>query len=207
MEELVKRYHRRLIRKVYRHLANLDDAEEVVQEFWKDFVRSVDRHYDPQRGKLARWIFGLLHHKLIDFYRRKNRDPISLDQLAPIEVGPREKNDDLIYDLEQCLATLPDKYSWVLCLHFLPVTPETSQVCPDLKQPSRTNLPPPGLIEDRPIEELAEGLVRPLEELVELIAKYRGEEPPLSTAKTWKYRALQLLRQCLERRKISPKEK
>ena len=55
------------------------DLDDVAQEVWLRVARSYDR-FDPRRGPVRSWVFGIMQHTLCDFLRRSRTAPMSLDE-------------------------------------------------------------------------------------------------------------------------------
>ena len=199
--EIVSRYHSRLMSRVYSKTHRLDDSEEVLQEFWKDFARTVEKNYNPQQGRLKSWIYGVLHHKIVDFFRRNRHSQSPLLPGEEGEVWPTEWPGDILQAMENCLRSLPPKYGKILCLLFLPGGDRLKEEWPELGE---QKLPVQRILGNRPLEDITESLGRPLADFIELVETFTGEKLLMATAKTWKHRAVQLLQECLNRQGFSP---
>lgn len=70
LEELSRRYSRKIKAEAARILLDEGEAEEILQEvLWKVWQRAVD--YDPQRGSVASWIFIMTQRHAIDRLRHR----------------------------------------------------------------------------------------------------------------------------------------
>lgn len=74
LEALYDRYGRVVYSMVLRSLGSAELAEDVVQEtFWRVWRRSAT--YQPGRGQVSSWIFGIAHNQAIDELRRQRSRP------------------------------------------------------------------------------------------------------------------------------------
>ena len=78
LEELYRRYERRLYGLGLRLLGDQGLAEELVQD---TFVRlwQQARRYDPARGSVAAFLFAIARHIAIDLWRRPSSRPFEPD--------------------------------------------------------------------------------------------------------------------------------
>ena len=207
LSELMKRYQPLLMKRVYYQLRHRENSEEVLQEFWLDFSRKVNESYDPLQGRLKNWIYGVLQNKVRDFYRRQkrvNQNPIPLESVE-LWTTPAEKGEDLLLAIEKCLREFPRKYTRLLCVLMIPYEKSETEQWPEFSLSEEEDFPIGRLLNQRNLMDLADCLLRPLSELREMVLELSGETPPLSTVKTWKYRAFLLLQECLARKGFSPK--
>ncbi len=89
--DFIGRYRGRLLRFARAKLPQRADAEDVVQEAFIAFVRSLDRF----RGDcdLETYLFSLIRRKIIDSYRRRDARRVCLIQDA-YEFDPQESSSD-----------------------------------------------------------------------------------------------------------------
>ncbi len=89
--DFVGRYRGRLLRFARAKLPQRADAEDVVQEAFIGFVRSLDRF----RGEcdLETYLFGLIRRKIIDSYRRREARRVCLIQDAYESDDPEPSSD------------------------------------------------------------------------------------------------------------------
>jgi RNA polymerase sigma-70 factor (ECF subfamily) len=91
LDELIARYHYRLLRYLWALTGNHEAAEDLFQETW---VRVLERgHQYSPRWKFENWLFAIARNLSIDMLRR--RQPGSLDELlSPADTrAPRELPD------------------------------------------------------------------------------------------------------------------
>jgi RNA polymerase sigma-70 factor (ECF subfamily) len=75
LEALYDAHHRQAIGLAYRMLADLGDAEEVVQEVFLSAWRS-GHTYDAARGSTQTWILSMVRNRSIDVLRARKRRPV-----------------------------------------------------------------------------------------------------------------------------------
>ena len=100
---------------------NPELAEELTQQAFVEAVRSQDRF----RGQAdaTTWVIGIARHKLVDHYRRAERDTRRLAALSARDLGdaghagsaPPTAPDDI----DDALALLPALQRAVLVLHYM----------------------------------------------------------------------------------------
>ncbi|MDA0834791.1 MAG: sigma-70 family RNA polymerase sigma factor [Planctomycetota bacterium] len=76
-EELIIRYERRLFAFAYSRLNNAAAAEDVVQETFLGFLRSLPNYNDTT--PLETYLFSIAAHKLTDVLRKEGRRPRLID--------------------------------------------------------------------------------------------------------------------------------
>ena len=98
-----------------------DLAEELTQQA---FVEAV-RHYRRFRGQAdaTTWVIGIARHKLVDHYRRGERDTRRLAALTARELGDPSRAESspptMPDDIDDALAVLPALQRAVLVLHYM----------------------------------------------------------------------------------------
>jgi len=127
-ELLYNRYAGKALAFTRRMIAEQSVAEEIVQEaFWRVWRRSGS--YNAERGNLAAWIMGIVHHLAIDeLRRRRGQAPIAEDNLESnvIETVPTGDADVLDQvdigirsaQMREALARLPEPQRSVIELSF-----------------------------------------------------------------------------------------
>ncbi|MEO7664230.1 MAG: sigma-70 family RNA polymerase sigma factor [Candidatus Limnocylindrales bacterium] len=107
IEALYDRVARPLYALGLRWLGDVGEAEELVQETFVRAWRQADR-FDPARGRVGAWLFGIARHIATDRWRYRGRRPtVALDE--SIE-HPRDDG----------LADLGDAWDVALALEHLP---------------------------------------------------------------------------------------
>ncbi len=98
-----------------------DLAEELTQQA---FVEAV-RHYSRFRGQAnaTTWVIGIARHKLVDHFRRAERDTRRLAALSARELGDAARAESspptTPDDIDDALAGLPALQRAVLILHYM----------------------------------------------------------------------------------------
>ncbi len=70
--QFVQRYQGRMMAFAQRQTRQPSDAEDLVQETFIGFLRSLDRYRG--QSKLESWLFRILRHRIIDYYRARGSD-------------------------------------------------------------------------------------------------------------------------------------
>jgi RNA polymerase sigma-70 factor (ECF subfamily) len=100
---------------------NPELAEELTQEAFVEAVRSYGRF----RGQAdaTTWVIGIARHKLVDHFRRVERDTRRLAALSARELGDTGRAESapppLPDDIDDALALLPALQRAVLVLHYM----------------------------------------------------------------------------------------
>jgi len=76
-EELYRRHKGGLFRFVLRSVRERSVAEELYQEIWMRAIEARGR-YEPQ-AKFTTWLYTIAHHRLVDHWRKKGLQVVSLD--------------------------------------------------------------------------------------------------------------------------------
>jgi RNA polymerase sigma-70 factor (ECF subfamily) len=99
---------------------NPELAEELTQQAFVEAVRSHDRfrgHADA-----TTWVIGIARHKLVDHYRRTDREARRLTALSASELsrgGPTNSTFGMPDDIDDALADMPALQRAVLVLHYM----------------------------------------------------------------------------------------
>lgn len=133
-KDIIKNYTSLLFNRASYLLSNTEDAEDLVQEVFIVAYNSFETF--AENSSIKTWLFGILNHKVADYYRKKykNNTSISLDHYFD-EEGSWKKdqilkdwNDDevsLLNDAEfklifdKCIDKLPDKWKIPFKLYYL----------------------------------------------------------------------------------------
>jgi RNA polymerase sigma-70 factor (ECF subfamily) len=79
LDELVRRWHARLLRHAWHLTGRADAAADVTQESWIAIVRGVGRLHDP--AVFRAWAYRIVTHKCADWLRRR-RDDRQIENVA-----------------------------------------------------------------------------------------------------------------------------
>ena len=78
-QSLVDRFRGPIVRFARRAGHPPADAEDVAQQTLLTFVqRYREGRYDPARGRLSRWLFGIAWHQLLRDRRARAREPVNI---------------------------------------------------------------------------------------------------------------------------------
>jgi RNA polymerase sigma factor (sigma-70 family) len=124
-EELYRRHKGGLYRFVTRSVRDRAVAEELYQEIWMRAIEARGR-YEAQ-AKFSTWLYTIAHHRLIDHWRKRGLQLVSLDQAqeagfdAP--AGPAEQPERIaeakqgLARFTQALAALPPAQREAFLMH------------------------------------------------------------------------------------------
>jgi RNA polymerase sigma-70 factor (ECF subfamily) len=124
-------------------------AEDLVQDTFLAAAEKIDSFKGDSSPKT--WLFSILNHKIIDFYRKKVNQPVSYEENNlsgffdekgswQLEKRPEEwntddihllDNDDFRQVLNRCLDALPEK--WNVCVKLKYLTEKSGEdICQEL---------------------------------------------------------------------------
>jgi RNA polymerase sigma-70 factor (ECF subfamily) len=113
MEELVRRWQRRLWTHAYRLTASSDVAWDITQQAWMGIIKGLNRLHDPAGFKA--WAYRIVANKAIDHLKsRAPSDPAS--DWAPEHGAPRQERSAILRNVLRKLG--PDKQA-ILVLYYL----------------------------------------------------------------------------------------
>lgn len=119
MDELWRRYQRRLFLFVRRRVATEQDAEDIVQETFIKVMRYLDRFDECYR--FCTWIYTICQQLVISHYRKQKLEHLSesipLADGGPIELAETESLKDRLW--QQAASSLPQKQFNVLWLRYV----------------------------------------------------------------------------------------
>ena len=112
----LKQGHRAFLRFVTRRVANMADAEDILQDFYLKVMRSA--RTIKERGSLRCWLAQVLRRTVMDYYRRKGVRTKAKERLRA-ERGPTLIVDDeaeraVCACLYRVLPTLPPDYGRIV---------------------------------------------------------------------------------------------
>lgn len=125
VEELHAAYGGALFVYAVRRLGDREAAEEVVQDTLLRAWRAGDR-YDPERGSMGAWLFGIARNLVTDRYRRRAVRPRTVrpveDRDAPLSDGNVDRAIET-WQLADGLARLSEEHREAIVLvHYLGLT-------------------------------------------------------------------------------------
>jgi len=83
-EQLYRRHRGPLYRFVLRSIRAREQAEELYQEIWMRVIEARER-YEPE-AKFTTWLYTIAHNRMVDHWRKRGLQLVSLDQ----EAGPSD---------------------------------------------------------------------------------------------------------------------
>ncbi len=87
VEQIYEQYATRIYNYCCYHLRDPDRADDAVSRIFEKILLHLDR-YDPRRGLLADWLFGIARNAVKDERRRRRRGrTVSLQAVAEREAG------------------------------------------------------------------------------------------------------------------------
>lgn len=120
-EHLYDRYHVQVYRYLYAHVRNEQDAADLLQQVFLQ-VWNHRQTYDPGRGTVATWLFGIAHHRLVDFSRlsRPSLSWESVPETAAADQNPETSvlEEETIAQVRKILEALPQSERELLALRF-----------------------------------------------------------------------------------------
>ena len=93
-EELYRRHKGGLYRFVLRSVRDRAVAEELYQEIWMRVIEARGRYEvsapsaDAKSAKFGTWLYTIAHNRLVDHWRKRGLQLVSLDQDEPAAIDP-----------------------------------------------------------------------------------------------------------------------
>lgn len=124
-EQAFRAWYDRSLPTVYGYLfhrcgRDADLAEELTQQAFVEAVRNFGRFRG--RASATTWVIGIARHKLVDHFRRAERDARRLAAFSAEELGiasPSSPSPNGPDDIDAALAVLPAMQRAVLVLHYM----------------------------------------------------------------------------------------
>src|SRR5215831_1759518 len=108
--------HREFLRFVSRRTQNIDEAEDILQDFYLKAIRSARTIKDP--GALKGWLAQVLRRTLVDYYRRSSVRKAALQRLEVSEGSAMRIDYDADRAVCNCLyrilPAMPAEYSQLI---------------------------------------------------------------------------------------------
>jgi RNA polymerase sigma factor (sigma-70 family) len=121
LDELSRRWHRRVLGQAFRLTGRAEAAPEVAQEAWLAIVRGIRRLRDP--SGFPAWTYRIVARKAADWIRRQQRRRRLETRVAndppPTASGPLGSRADAIGSLRAALRELPEGRRVVLTMFYL----------------------------------------------------------------------------------------
>ena len=108
--------HREFLRFLARRTRSIDEAEDILQDFYLKAIRSARTIKEP--GALKGWLAQILRRTLTDYYRRASVRKAALQRLEASESSALVIDDDADRAVCSCLyrilPTMPAEYSQLI---------------------------------------------------------------------------------------------
>lgn len=137
-----------LLRWTISKIASKEDAEDIVQEVFIDAYQKIDSFEEKSSTKT--WLFSILNHKIIDYYRKKNTAKNKEENLSDIETilfqengvwkkesqptdwdSETEDNEQLLEFLKYCINHLPETQIVILQYKYFSEK-KSDEICAEL---------------------------------------------------------------------------
>lgn len=133
----------------YHKVSDVELAKDLVQDTFLAASEKIDTFKGNSSPKT--WLFSILNHKIIDFYRKKGNQSVNNDNISftkyftadgswHLDKQPEswEKDDEHLLDntdfqliLKKCLEVLPDKWNTSIKLKYL-MNKKSNDICEEL---------------------------------------------------------------------------
>jgi RNA polymerase sigma factor (sigma-70 family) len=126
--EVVERERARLRNFVRRRVADVEDAEDILQDVFSEFVETY-RLMKPVE-QAAAWLYRVARNRIIDLFRKRRSERATLDHAEAGDLDlesllpSRDAGPDALYvrgvlieELEEALAELPEAQRFVFIAH------------------------------------------------------------------------------------------
>jgi RNA polymerase sigma-70 factor (ECF subfamily) len=122
-EQLYRRHRGGLYRFVLRSIRDRALAEELYQEIWMRVIEARGRYEVPAPGagqpaKFATWLYTIARHRLVDHWRKRGLQLVSLDEEEMAQAEPAAGAD---YEPQQLLQAKQSHARFARALEALPL--------------------------------------------------------------------------------------
>jgi len=125
LEELVRRYERKLHNFVYKKLRNRETSQEIVQDVFIELFDAL-RSYN-RTASLKTYLFTIAQYKSIDFIRKQRIkrvlfsaiSPHILERLKTILIDDELDRMELSQKIDKVFGTMPNDYGLIIRLKYL----------------------------------------------------------------------------------------
>lgn len=109
-----------VFRYFYFRTGSVKDAEDLTSQVFLTLYEELPRY--RERGRFSAWLFTLVRHKAIDFFRKASRE-VSLETLDPVDGScdllAQVVLSDEIQRLNRLIRALPDEEQELIRLRFV----------------------------------------------------------------------------------------
>ena len=131
LEQLVRRWQKRLWQHAYRLTADPQAAWDVTQQSWLGILKGLRKLHDPARFKA--WVYRITTNKAFDWIKKRNdRKEIPIESI--VDPCQQEKSE---IGIKELLQKLDLKKRTVLCLYYFEQL-RVSEISVALKIPKGT---------------------------------------------------------------------
>ena len=114
IEEFVRKYYPMILQYCRLHTANRDDAEDLTQETFEKFFRSLGQY--QHCGKAANYLYTIAGNACRDLYKKPRE--LSLEDISR-EMGTEPERDDAQLLVALALAALPPELREAAVLFYI----------------------------------------------------------------------------------------
>lgn len=111
-------FNEKLLNYIKSHVANIHDAEDILQNVFIKIFKNVDKLED--KSAIKTWIYRITKNTIIDYYKKKKDVSVSPETLHFLEdevIDVDNMNDDISKCMSSMIFELPDKYQEVYELY------------------------------------------------------------------------------------------
>jgi RNA polymerase sigma factor (sigma-70 family) len=126
LEILIYRHKSKIYNFIFSKVLDQEVAEDIFQETFIKVIKTLKAGLYNEEGKFVSWVMRISHNLVIDYFRKSNRMPkfeVSDDydvfQFITDNAPNAENNlinDQVVNDLQQLIAELPDDQKEVLSM-------------------------------------------------------------------------------------------
>lgn len=118
-EQLYIGYRDKVASYINSHISCIQDREDVLQQVFLNAVEAFDR-FDESRASVGTWLYAITKNTVIDYYRRKSRQPeqTELHEEMFSDTEDFMPDEDMLETLADALEKLPERERNILILRF-----------------------------------------------------------------------------------------
>lgn len=126
LEILIYRHESKIYNFIFSKVLDQEVAEDIFQETFIKVIKTLKGGLYNEEGKFVSWVMRISHNLVIDYFRKSNRmpkfeasDDYDVFQFITDNAPNAENNlinDQVVNDLQQLIAELPDDQKEVLSM-------------------------------------------------------------------------------------------
>jgi RNA polymerase sigma factor (sigma-70 family) len=126
LEILIYRHKSKIFNFIFSKVLDQEVAEDIFQETFIKVIKTLKGGLYNEEGKFVSWVMRISHNLVIDYFRKSNRmpkfeasDDYDVFQFITDNASNAENNlinDQVVNDLQQLIAELPDDQKEVLSM-------------------------------------------------------------------------------------------